>query len=172
LDEPDVDVLRGTDFCDYPAEGTYADLLWWHMFVWGTRPDSGRAVWTSKELVAAVFGDDDDSEKHGRNLRNWLGRGSPPGYPSWLERIEDAFFDDSFLHERWRADLRLAHGRSRGKGKNNRTIGNSQIDPHHLDIDIARLVEAHLNPEQRALPTELLEERIRAILEAMRSSNL
>lgn len=143
-----MDVFLDTGTCEYPETGTFADLLWWHLFVWGTRPRSRRRIWGPKEFASTLFGDDYDPETHGRNMRNWLGGGSPPGSPAIVKRIEDALFGQSIMHERWRAELRLAHGRSRGKGNNVRVIGKSPtvINPawgeHERSAEVLREIDS------------------------------
>ena len=116
----------------YPINGTYADLLWWHMRIWGTR-DGGNTVkpgkkWSPKEFSGQIlpgYATDDAAS----NLKNWLGRASPPQPQPVIDRIEEALFGDTADLQRWKIDLRLAHESSRGTGKNKRTITAKALAP-------------------------------------------
>lgn len=107
----------------YPKDGTYADLLCWHMDIWGTRPGGNTSVqglpWRKKDFLKKVFNDDWELEKSRVLLGQWRGNGGTPG-PGYEARVEIALFDKPPAYQNWRADLRAAKLRSKGR-KNKRT---------------------------------------------------
>jgi len=131
-----ADAEPSQDPASYPKNGTYADLLWWHLRIWGTRHDGSITErgkrWELKEFSGLVFGDATDADVLAKNLkylRNWLGKGNPPGVSTAMEQIEQALFGNNPELERWKTDLRLAHESSRGRGNNKRTIDSSLAEP-------------------------------------------
>lgn len=134
----------------YPKNGTYADLLWWHMRIWGTR-DGGNTVkpgrkWGPKEFSGRIlpgYPADDAAS----NLKNWLGRASPPGSSDWIDRIEEALFGDTDNLQQWKIDFRWAHEKSRGTGKNKRTLTAKMLasGPGALSHDIFGAVHSGKN---------------------------
>lgn len=113
----------------YPKYGTYADLLNWHLYVWGTR-HSGSSnrlgeLWEPKEFREAIFGacaDDEINNKNDKNIRNWLGAGAPPKIPAWMKRIEQSLFGESSEFTGWKEHLRAALLISRRTGNNEFTV--------------------------------------------------
>jgi hypothetical protein len=109
----------------YPHDGTYADLLCWHMDYWGTRPKgttrTNGAPWTPKELRQAAFGRNWEADTTRIGLDHWRGAGSAP-VPQTRNLIEKTLFGTNELFALWRSELREAHRRSAGRGKNPRTV--------------------------------------------------
>ena len=101
----------------YPNGGTYADLLYWHLYIWGTRHDGTRKVWKPSDFRVAVFGINADSPTAIRRLNYWLGGGSPPDPPT-ANLVMHALFKEEAVFEEWRIDLRLAHKTSSGTDEN------------------------------------------------------
>lgn len=143
----------------YPQNGTYADLLCWHMDIWGTRPGGSTTIegrpWYPQDFCKEVFGENWDPEAARVSLGNWRGNGSPPNSTN-AELIEKALFGPPPAFQSWRIDLRLAHKRPSGKGKKRGTKKESDMaepgafavpsnrpttarfivrDPHTLDLE-------------------------------------
>jgi hypothetical protein len=106
----------------YPHDGSYADLLAWHLEYWGTRPTASTTVngepWSKAEFCLAIYSvDHQDSAR--TNLHNWLGaKGAPDETRHSL--IQEELFGNNVAFQRWRIDLENARKRS-PKGKNQRT---------------------------------------------------
>lgn len=138
----------------YPHDGTYADLLWWHLKVWGTRPDGNTKTsgsrWRSNEFLKAAFG---DTQPTLRTLANWLGAGNPPDDTN-AAFVSHALFGTETKFDDWRTDLELARARSR-KGANSLNINNvnnkSDGNASHRSADMARTGhdEIHSNSVSR-----------------------
>ena len=113
----------------YPKDGSYADLLFWHLFVWGTRPggsvtERGAHRWAEKEFRAKIFGKDSSPESEEKKYHYWLGEQapySPPGAGYWPS-IAMALFGNEPQFEIWANDLDAARKRSKGRGNNVRRI--------------------------------------------------
>jgi tetratricopeptide (TPR) repeat protein len=108
----------------YPHDGTYADLLCWHMDYWGTRPKGSTTVnglpWGRVEFRQEAFGKVWENDTTRIGLESWRGAGSAPAKSTAL-RISDALFGKSPIFQTWRKDLEDAHKRSQGPGNNPRT---------------------------------------------------
>jgi WD40 repeat protein len=97
----------------YPQGGSYAELLNWHLDIWGTRPDGNLEKcgepWVHKKFAALVHEEGTPPENAEKNLRNWCNpKRGPPASEFRVKRIEEAFFGTNPLFERWKNDLRLA----------------------------------------------------------------
>ncbi|WP_157405691.1 NACHT and WD repeat domain-containing protein [Asticcacaulis benevestitus] len=126
----------------YPKDGTYADLLFWHLEVWRTRPDGsiskrGELPWDEKSFLTELYKDSKNTESEGKIFRNWIGE-TDGGAPNSVNasKVADALFGENWknsIFEPWGNDLGEARKRS-GKGKNSRTIT--------LDAAVAELAAA------------------------------
>lgn len=133
----------------YPKDGTYADLLYWHLFIWGTRPggsvtERGADRWTEREFRTKIFGANDAQESEAKIYKSWIGDGKsphPPG-PDFWPPIARALFDGEPQYEVWANDLDLARKRSKGKGNNVKTIT--------LEAALAELARAGLTTQSTA----------------------
>ncbi|MGA0546837.1 tetratricopeptide repeat protein [Brevundimonas sp. VNH65] len=109
----------------YPQDGTYADLLCWHMDYWGTRPTGSTLVngepWGKKELRQAAFGNSSASESTRVGLGHWQGLGSAPNQSNGA-RIQDALFGKNLDFQIWAHDLEHARKNCQGAGNNRRTV--------------------------------------------------
>ncbi len=112
----------------YPENGTYADLLVWHLFVWRTRPEGsttqrGERPWDveafKEELFQGATADDEVIQLRNKNFNNWTGEGQyvAPG-DSYHSRIVEVVFGNEPKFEVWISDLRAAIKRSSPKGNN------------------------------------------------------
>lgn len=108
------------DHPSYPKNGTFADLLTWHLEVWGTRSTGPPAIWELRKFREAIFGALADDEE--RLVYGWLGSGSPPS-PENLKQVIKVLFGDDPIFTEWRIDLTQACRDSRGKNgiKNKRS---------------------------------------------------
>ncbi len=112
----------------YPMDGTYADLLFWHLFVWGTRPggsvtERGTSRWTEKEFRAKIFEGRSTPESEPKIYKSWIGRGRPfsaPG-PDYAPCIAKELFNGEAQYEVWENDLKEAQERSTS-GRNIKSI--------------------------------------------------
>ena len=108
----------------YPHDGTYADLLCWHMDYWGTRPKGSTAVngepWTKNEFKHVFWGEESNEPNPRVLLGNWRGNGSAPGseHGATVHRI---LFGDNPNFRAWANDLESARKRSQGKKNNPQT---------------------------------------------------
>jgi hypothetical protein len=89
----------------YPAGGSFYDLLHWHLFMHGTRPDGepdqiGKKAWSKKDFAGAVNLDV-------RTVSYWLNK-RRPSPPRDLTSIEEAMFGNNPGYAGWRANLRTA----------------------------------------------------------------
>jgi hypothetical protein len=112
----------------YPKDGTYADLLFWHLYVWGTRPDSSVAErpdtrWKARDFCAAVFGGSVTPDSEKKSYGSWIGDEEryAPGN-SYALKIAKELFGGKSKFAVWEDDLERARKKSRGPGKNFRTI--------------------------------------------------
>lgn len=117
----------------YPREGSYADLLLWHLYVWRTRPggsttERGEQIWSERAFKDKVFKNEGSADSARKNYLYWTGyeRCSAPG-PKYASLIAEALFDAEPQFATWADDLERARGRSMGAGKNIR----------HIDIGVA-----------------------------------
>ena len=120
---------RPEDPPSYPKNGTYADLLIWHLKIWWTRPDGspksrGTKPWTTSELLSKVFGPNRvDIDNQNNLFKNWTGfkkkerSGSENG-----RKISHAIFGGQPQFLIWANDLENARVRTNGAGKNRLTI--------------------------------------------------
>ena len=120
---------RPEDPPSYPKNGTYADLLIWHLKIWWTRPDGspksrGTKPWTTSELLSKVFGPNRvDIDNQNNLFKNWTGfkkkerSGSENG-----RKISQAIFGGQPQFLIWANDLENARVRTNGAGKNRLTI--------------------------------------------------
>ena len=111
----------------YPYDGTYADLLCWHMDYWGTRPtgntEANGEPWKPKDFRYKAFGNEGVDQRFISGMSNWRGKGSAPD-PDTATKIEQALFGKEGYNsdfDVWREDLRRFHKNSQGRGKNGRT---------------------------------------------------
>ena len=108
----------------YPRDGTYADLLCWHMDYWGTRPKGRTTVngerWTENEFKQEFWGEESGGPNARNLLKNWRGNGSAPGseHGATVSRI---LFGDNLMFRGWVDDLENARKRSQGKKGNPQT---------------------------------------------------
>ena len=119
---------RPEDPPSYPKNGTYADLLIWHLKIWWTRPDGspksrGTKPWTTSELLSKVFGPNRvDIDNQNNLFKNWTGfkkkerSGSENG-----RKISHAIFGGQPQFLIWANDLENARVRTNGAGKNRLT---------------------------------------------------
>ncbi|WP_277315663.1 AAA family ATPase [Sphingomonas sp. AOB5] len=132
----------------YPRNGTYADHLWWHLRIWGTRKGGTTAKpgrkWALKEFYSRILGKTHTPEDAATNLKHWMGGANPPLSQDVADRIEDALFGQTAALQRWKIDLRWAHEKSRGTGKNKRTLTAKMLasGPDALSHDIFGPVHA------------------------------
>jgi hypothetical protein len=98
-------VAKGSEPLAYPADGDFHNLLRWHLFTHGTRPDNKTGqigkVWSAKEFSKAL-------QLHSRTVSNWL-REENPTPPQDLASVERVIFGDNRLYDEWRANLRAAY---------------------------------------------------------------
>ena len=136
----------------YPAGGTYADLLFWHLYVWGTRPggsvtERGARLWTEEEFLKSVFSRDKGTpESQPKNYDNWIGKSKyclSPG-PYYGPIISGVIFAGELHFQIWQNDLEKSQETSSGKGNNKRTI--------ELETALTELARAGLI-SQLATPT-------------------
>lgn len=104
----------------YPRNGTYSELLNWHLKVWGTRPGCGlqepNALWDmmlfARQTHEGIFWAD---KRHmERNLKDWLSHGHPVS-PYSTRRVELELFGNDRRLAHWRNDLRDALLKAGGK---------------------------------------------------------
>lgn len=109
----------------YPLDGAYSDLLAWHLYYWGTRPDGSTTTpghpWADGEFQTAFYGKI-VSETVRISPQNWLGVGAAPSAPREdnAKRVGSIIFGNNSFFDDWRNDLEEARKRSL-KGKNRRT---------------------------------------------------
>jgi hypothetical protein len=108
-------VAKAPKLLAYPAEGSFYDLLRWHLFTHGTRPggdpDQIGKVWSGKEFADAL-------KLHPRTVSNWLKEENPTP-PQDLASVERVIFGDSPAYAVWRISLRpLSMRRAGGPSKN------------------------------------------------------
>lgn len=135
----------------YPIGGTYADLLFWHLYVWGTRPGGsttqrGRSIWEEGEFLQAVFARDRSSpDAIPKNYRNWIGDSknclSPGRY--YAPIIEENLFGGEPQFQIWLNDLEQARKESSGKGQNRRTI---KLEAAIVELARAGVIDQSLTP--------------------------
>ena len=112
----------------YPENGTYADLLVWHLYVWRTHPDGsttkrGEQPWDIEAFKDKLFlgatDDDGEIQRRNKNFNNWTGEGqnvAPFGF--YHGRIVDVIFGNAPKFEIWIKDLKASFRRSSPKGNN------------------------------------------------------
>lgn len=111
----------------YPKGGSYADLLFWHLFVWGTRPGGSTTErgepWTEAKFRKEAFEGNISANSEQKSYNSWLGEGKrySPGIGSALN-IARVLFDGEPQFRVWIEDLEEARKRSKGNGNNVRTI--------------------------------------------------
>ena len=93
----------------YPRDGSFRDLLAWHLLKWGTRPDGRRALWTYNEFASVAFDPvgQDALYSQAKNVSNWVFGTSPKGWTD-IEGILAALFGDNPESDFEREDLREA----------------------------------------------------------------
>ena len=111
---------RNIDAKFYPSDGTYADLLYWHLRIWGTRSDGRRKVWEPEKFREAIFAGRDNTDR-ARHYNYWVGGGKRPGRAN-AEAISRLLFSDNPDLKDFETDLWAAWDRSKGNGKNVRTV--------------------------------------------------
>ena len=134
------------DHPSYPNNGTFADLLSWHLEVWGTRPTGPPAIWELRKFREAIFGALADDEE--RLVYGWLGSGSPPS-PENLKQVIKVLFGDDPIFTEWRIDLTQACRDSRGKNgvKNKRTkVSLDQSRSMSTTANVGEAPQNSLNP--------------------------
>ena len=115
------------------ADYSFGDLIYWHLFVFGTRPNGdpsariGR-LWDPKVLCEQVRITD-------RTLRNWI---FDKHLPDDITAIEAKLFGDNRLFDEWRFELAEAlraarHRKSRKAEKILETEGSSKAFPYISD---------------------------------------
>lgn len=126
----------------YPENGTYADLLCWHLFVWRTRPGGSRVErgtdpWTESEFCDKVHDNNNTSPaSKNRNFRNWTGEGTRCApYGSYHKGIKSNLFGGNKDLSTWSKDLDLSIKRSSPKPNNIRNI-----DYNKLSIELTELI--------------------------------
>jgi WD40 repeat protein len=112
----------------YPENGTYADLLVWHLYVWRTRPDGsttqrGEQPWGTEafkeELFRGATADDEEIQRRNKNFNNWTGEGQKvAAFGFYHDRIVDVVFGNAPKFEIWIKDLKASFKRSSPKGNN------------------------------------------------------
>lgn len=141
----------------YPKDGTYADLLQWHLFVWGTRPEGrptkrDQKLWNDEEFKLAVFEDNpkdyDEKYKRNKNYLNWIGKGEQVAPVKSHPKIAAVLFGEKPIFEIWSADLKASLSRSSPKGNNKLNL--------KIEEAIAQLVNAGYGAEgtQKALASQ------------------
>lgn len=109
----------------YPLGGTFADFLCWHMDYWGTRPNGSTTQngqpWGWTEFRREAFPRSWEDETNRVGLGQWRGVGYRP-LESKLTAIKQALFGGNQTFRLWSDDLDDAWKRSKGKGRNRRTI--------------------------------------------------
>ncbi len=111
----------------YPKNGSYADLLLWHLYVWGTRSGgttTTRAdrVWEEADFIGVVF-KGINTARPKKTYDSWVGkeRCSAPGN-RYAPRIAKALFNGEPQFGTWQIELEKACERSLGEGQNQATI--------------------------------------------------
>jgi hypothetical protein len=116
----------------YPRNGTYADLLLWHLKVWGTRPSGsttrrGEKPWEDAEFKKEIFKDANKNEKDSeqtskdyerteKQFRAWTGESATtyaPG-PDNGKLIAAALFDNQPQFESWAFHLETVRKKTKG----------------------------------------------------------
>lgn len=145
----------------YPAGGTYADLLIWHMDYWGTRPTGSTTVnghrWSKNEFKQEFWGDQSSEPNARMLLGNWCGNGSAPG-PEHGATVSRILFGDNPIFTGWASDLEAARKRSQGKDGNPKTVEFPEPPPVQPPVaSIPRLTEHFMgrDDEVAALATLL-----------------
>lgn len=94
---------------NYPPDTcTFAELLHWHLYVHGTRPNGRRKLWEPQNFI-------DKARCTDRSLRRYLGEGAPPDQKN-LGVIKEALLDKPPQNQEWADDLENARIRSRRNG--------------------------------------------------------
>ncbi len=131
----------------YPRNGTYADLLLWHLKVWGTRPSGsttrrGEKPWEDADFKKEIFKDANKNEKDSeqtskdyerteKQFRAWTGESAityAPG-PDNGKLIAAALFDNKPQFESWAFHLETVRKKTKG---NIRSI--------EIDVALAELI--------------------------------
>lgn len=127
-----------TDFdnpSSYPAYGTYAQLLRWHMEIWGTRAGGSSIkqgeAWRPKDFLVAVFKDDWVKPKSRVSLGAWLSGKYAPDPPNDAF-VENALFGPPPAFQRWREDFRAARLRTKSLKKLRKKSPTSKLEPEPL----------------------------------------
>ena len=156
----------------YPREGTYADLLAWHLEYWGTRPSGDTSTngtpWDEDEFRLTAFAPSAPAQDAARsNLNNWLAKGKNPRKPKSAPNdhnhsmVAKALFGDppSPQFSEWRADLEMARQRST-LGRNKRTrFFPEPPRPHLASQSETQLVESQPDLKSKRLWIERLRTR-------------
>lgn len=108
----------------YPIGGTYADLLYWHLYIWGTRPRESLTVrpekqWRLRDFKKVIFDGSVSADTEKKNSESWLGRGRqyPPG-DDYAPKIVQELFGNEEKFAGWADDLEEARERCKGPGNN------------------------------------------------------
>jgi hypothetical protein len=95
----------------YPSDATYGELLKWHLYTYGTRPDGDRSrlgqPWKNREFAERVFEHHAHPDAARKSLHNWLQQRHFPS-SARATLIENALFGDNAEFDVWKADLRVA----------------------------------------------------------------
>jgi hypothetical protein len=101
----------------YPGSvGSFASLLSWHLYSWGTRasgtPDKPGKPWSNKEFAGHFRNDSELLANVVRKISNWTRGVHPPQDIRFIEQLlfgNVASLEEDDPYKKWRVDLRHAH---------------------------------------------------------------
>jgi len=111
----------------YPRDGSYADLLLWHLYVWGTRPGGSTTVradcaWEEADFIKLIFKGLNTSRPK-KTYEAWFGKGrcAAPG-DKFGPLIAAVLFNEEPQFATWEIELEEARQGSLGQNQNVKSI--------------------------------------------------